>query len=244
MHPAEFYVALKRPPELFVEGERPCCAGDRSPSSRGRARRAGSPVQVELVAPDVDARAARRAASAYRTTSAHGRQGRRRACGVTTAAAPRAASSTPGRAGYYIVRASAKDRRGNPVAAGAGVYVARRRRGEVAAATATSCTVELVPDRKSYEIGQTAHMLVKSPFKSAEALVTVERAGVYTQRTRDALGRRCRRSTSRSRRTCGPNAFVSVLLVRGRTQGRARAKGGARPTSARPRSASATRRSA
>ncbi|MBP8997140.1 MAG: Ig-like domain-containing protein [Anaerolineaceae bacterium] len=44
-------------------------------------------------------------------------------------------------------------------------------------------TVTLIPDRENYQPGETAHILVKSPFSPAEGLLTVGRSGfLYTQR--------------------------------------------------------------
>ena len=61
--------------------------------------------------------------------------------------------------------------------------------GETSWSDSDTMSVELVPDRKSYEAGQTAHVLVKSPFKSAEAWITVERGGIYTRRRATLSGR-------------------------------------------------------
>ncbi len=45
--------------------------------------------------------------------------------------------------------------------------------------------VTLIPDQESYQPGDTAHILVQSPFSPAEGLLTVSRSGVlYTQRFR------------------------------------------------------------
>ena len=76
--------------------------------------------------------------------------------------------------------------------------------------------MDLVPDRSRYSVGDTATVLFASPFTDAEAWVTVEREGLIEQR--------------RLKLTAGsttlkfpitekypPNAFVSVLVARGRS---------------------------
>src|SRR6185436_568021 len=137
-------------------------------------------------------------------------------CHVTTGSAPASCSLLPPGAGYYILHASATDRRKNPLSSSVGIYVTGDV-GETSWGDNDQQAVELVPDRKSYEVGQTAHVLVKSPFKTAEALVTVERSGIYTQR-RITLSGPMPTIDVPVGEDLRPNAFVSVLLVRGRTK--------------------------
>ena len=42
--------------------------------------------------------------------------------------------------------------------------------------------IDLVTDKAVYDVGETARVLVKSPFPSAEAVLTVEREGVSLAR--------------------------------------------------------------
>ena len=86
-----------------------------------------------------------------------------------------------------------------------------------AGATTTRSGSSWYPDRTTYEAGQTAHVLVKSPFKSADALVTVERAGIYSRRRIKLSGPTPTIDVPMTD-DLRPNAFVSVLLVRGRTK--------------------------
>src|SRR5207244_3420647 len=76
--------------------------------------------------------------------------------------------------------------------------------------------ITLEPEHKTWKPGQTAHILVKSPWERATALMTIEREGIRqykrftltsTQQTIDVP------LTAQDI----PNVFVSVLLVRGRT---------------------------
>ena len=73
-----------------------------------------------------------------------------------------------------------------------------------------------MPDKKAYEVGDVARVLVKSPFREADALVTVERSGIYRQERVHLVGA-TPTLTVPITEDLRPNAFVSVHLVRGRT---------------------------
>jgi hypothetical protein len=213
VHPAEFYVALKPGAELFVKGTDPVKPEVLAVEPRG-AHVSGAAVTVELIQRRWSV-ARQEVGGGYRTSLAI-QDKVVSSCTVTTAASPVSCAVTPSGPGYYVLRASSKDRRGNPVAASTGLY-AGGDAGETSWADNDATSVELVPDRKSYEIGQRARVLVKSPFKSAEALVTVERAGVYTQR-RVTLSGPMPTIEVPITDDLRPNAFVSVLLLRGRSK--------------------------
>src|SRR5437773_4854302 len=76
--------------------------------------------------------------------------------------------------------------------------------------------MDLIPDKTRYSVGDTATILVASPFTNAEAWVTVEREGLIEQRrVRVSAG-----ATSlkfRITEAYAPNVFVSMVLVRGRS---------------------------
>ncbi|EYF05299.1 Ig-like domain-containing alpha-2-macroglobulin family protein [Chondromyces apiculatus] len=218
VHPAEFYVALKEGP-LFVK------AGDTvqpeilavSPEGKRVDR---VPVKVELV---------QRTWTVARQVSGGGYRGVYApvdkvvgSCRVTTAQATQGCGLTVPAAGYFLVHATAVDRRGNPVGTAAPLYATGE--GAVGWGDSDRLRVELQPDRESYEVGQTARVLVKSPFASVDALVTVERAGVYT-RERVTLKGAAPVLSIPITEDMRPNAFVSVLLLRGRTGAAADPKG-------------------
>ncbi|MGK4004183.1 Ig-like domain-containing protein [Sorangium sp. So ce1036] len=212
VHPAELYVAL-REPELFVE------AGDvlrpevLAVDPKG-ARVGKVAVRVELVQRTWTL-AREASGSAYRsvTTPVDKVVGR---CGVTTAEAPRSCELKVPGAGYYLLHATARDRRGNPVGAAAGVYALGEGAG-FGFGDSDELKVELVPDRESYEVGQTARVLVKSPFASADALVTVERAGISEHRRVKLTGAMPTIDVPITE-DLRPNSFLSVLILRGRTR--------------------------
>ena len=106
--------------------------------------------------------------------------------------------------------------------------------------------IELVGDKPRYKPGDTARIMIQSPWERATALVTTEREGIRSHR-QFALT-----STQQSvdvpvTENDIPNLFVSVLLVKGRSVVAAARYRGARPaapTRSRIRAIPASRRSA
>ena len=213
VHPGEFYVALDGGADLFLKPGDPAKPRVLTVDPRG-AKVPGVAVTIDLVQRKWTV-AKQAVGGGFRTQTSlvdHVVA----SCNVTTGSAPASCSLLPPSAGYYLLHATATDRRKNPLASSVGVYVTGDV-GETSWGDNDKQAVELVTDRKSYEVGQTAHVLVKSPFKSAEALVTVERGGIYTQR-RVTLSGPMPTIDVPVGEDLRPNAFVSVLLVRGRTK--------------------------
>ncbi len=99
-------------------------------------------------------------------------------CEATSAAAPGRCSLTPKHAGDYRIEAEVDDTRGRVDRAVLRAWVAGP--GEVVWSQGRGVTI--VPDRKAYRVGDTAHLLIQNPFPGARALVTVERYGVLWKR--------------------------------------------------------------
>ncbi len=213
VHPAEVYVALDGGGAYFVKAGEAVLPKVLAVDPRGT-RVAGVKVTVDLVQRKWTLARQQTRGSAHHTVSTPSDKVVA-SCAVTSAAAPASCALTPPSAGYYILHATAVDRRGNKVGAARSLYATGE--GETSWGDRDDMAVELVPDRASYEVGQTARVLVKSPFKSADALVTVERAGIYSQRRLTLTGPM---PTVEIPVTpdLRPNAFVSVLLLRGRTK--------------------------
>ena len=213
VHPGEFYVALDGGADLFLKPGDPAKPRVLTVDPKG-AKVTGIPVTIELVQRKWTV-AKQAVGGGFRTESTlvdHVAA----TCTVTTGTDPASCSLLPPSAGYYLLHATATDRRKNPLASSVGVYVTGDI-GETSWGDNDKQAVELVADRKSYEVGQTAHILVKSPFKTADALVTVERSGIYTQRRMTLSGPMPTIDVPVGE-DLRPNAFVSVLLVRGRTK--------------------------
>jgi hypothetical protein len=120
---------------------------------------------------------------------------------------------TPPAGGIYKVIAEARDGQGNTVIASTQVYASGN--DYVVWRQQNSNRIDLIADQDEYEIGDTAEILIASPFQgTVEALVTVERGDVlYSERL-----------TLTSNSTVyqlpitedyAPNVYVSVLIVKG-----------------------------
>ncbi|MCC6645804.1 MAG: Ig-like domain-containing protein [Polyangiaceae bacterium] len=117
--------------------------------------------------------------------------------------------------GFHVLRVTGADARGNPLAASDGVYVLGD--GEASWAESDELRVELVPDKKSYKVGDTARVLVKSPLRDAEAWITLEREGVLSSERRRLSGATPTIEVKITEEHV-PNIFLGVHLLRGRTK--------------------------
>jgi uncharacterized protein YfaS (alpha-2-macroglobulin family) len=82
--------------------------------------------------------------------------------------------------------------------------------------------IDLLPEKRELEPGQTARLQVRMPFAQATALVTVEREGVIEARVLTLSGREpvievpIPKSASNGGASWAPNVIVSALVLRGR----------------------------
>ncbi len=219
VHPAEFYVGVRRSASRFVAVGATVAPEIIAVSPEG-ARVPGNKVHVELM---------QRTWTTVVTDSPGGDGSRRSkvedvlsdACDAVTAAGPASCALRVPAAGYFIVRATATDRRGNTVRSSFSLYalsdspdVGARALGW---AESDARVVKIEADKAAYQPGETAKLLVRSPFKEAEALVTVERGGVMSTRTMTLRGPMPVVEVPIAH-DYFPNVFVSVQLVRGRVQ--------------------------
>jgi len=212
LHPGEFYIGA-RPKETFIK------AGDSLDAELLAVTAAGKIVTGKRISGTL----LRRTWHSVRKQGMGGSQyfvtrptdtpvGQ---CAVTSGARPQPCRIRVAQAGYHVMRLRATDPRGNPLSTSFGLYVAgpdyvpwRRENDD---------KVELVTDRKSYRVGQTARVLVKSPFAGAHGLFTVERSGIFTRRAFKLKGTSTWLDVPITNEMV-PDAYVSVLLVRGRTR--------------------------
>src|SRR5439155_5818108 len=135
-------------------------------------------------------------------------------CRVPTTADGAICGVTPARAGSYSLELRARDRRGHEVVTS--FYRWATGPGFVPWSDESQFKMDVIPDKTRYSVGDTATVLFASPFTNAEAWITVEREGLLQQR--------------RLRITDGattlkfpiteawpPNAFVSIVVARGRS---------------------------
>ncbi|OVE82765.1 hypothetical protein BVY03_00145 [bacterium K02(2017)] len=119
------------------------------------------------------------------------------------------------KSGYYIIKLSSLDKKNRTALTELPVYVS----GNDYAYWPTDVghNIELVKDKSSYEKGDVAKIMVKSPYNKARALISIERDKVLSFRVQELTG-----STPiievplRSKHA--PNIFVNVVLIRGADQ--------------------------
>lgn len=133
---------------------------------------------------------------------------------VTSAAEPVALSIPVPRGGYYLLKAEAKDDQGRSTKTTSSFYALGA--GYTAWERYDHNRIDLVPEKSTYRPGDTARILVKSPWEKATALLTTEREGVRTHET-IALTSTQQTFSVPIGEDAIPNIYVSVLLVKGRT---------------------------
>ncbi|HZF52893.1 MAG TPA: MG2 domain-containing protein [Polyangiaceae bacterium] len=212
VHPAEHYIAVKPGADLFVASGAAQRPEILAVDPKG-ARVPGVAVRVELLQRTWSLARQKTGGGLHTVSTPVDKVVA--TCNVTTSGNPESCPLTPPAAGYYIVRATSADKRKNPVGAAFGLYALGE--GVTGFRDTDKKEVELVADKKSYSVGDKARILVKSPFKAAEALVTVERSGIYSKWRAKLTGPMPTIEVPVTD-DLRPNAFVSVLLVRGRSK--------------------------
>lgn len=140
------------------------------------------------------------------------------ACEVTSATQAVPCAFTPKEPGLYLAKGTYKDAKGRSETSSVSLYVTGA--GFVMWDSGDTDRVDLTADKKLYDIGDVAHVLVKSPYPDARALVTVERDGVMDKRVVDLHGSAQSLDIPITAEMI-PDAFVSVMMVHQRV-----AKGG------------------
>jgi alpha-2-macroglobulin len=119
----------------------------------------------------------------------------------------------PDAEGDVVLEAAVTDPQGHTAVANADVWVARGERFWFEAEDGDR--IDVLPEKRRYEPGETARFQVRMPFRDATALVTVEREGVGAARVMRLSGTAPVIELP-VEAAWAPNTFVSVLAVRGR----------------------------
>jgi alpha-2-macroglobulin len=213
VHPAPFYVGLGVPEPRFLAVGAPLEPAVVAFNPDG-SHRPGVPVQVDLVsrswtevAVDEASDSPRRVTKAVDTVLA--------SCDATTTSGVATCKIRVPSAGYFILRATSA----SPVVHASTFLYGVDDRPDAPPAVGWSDDgkrgLELESDKETYAAGDTAKVLIRSPFKEADALVTVERAGVLWQDVVHVRGPMPVVSVPIFS-AYYPNAFIGVHLVRGR----------------------------
>ena len=122
----------------------------------------------------------------------------------------------PPATGNLIVQASVRDSEGRTAVAHGDVYVDAP--DPLGFPVEASDRMDVLPEKRTYEPGETARFQVRMPFQQATALVTVEREGIADARV-VPISAGAPRVEVAVDGAYAPNTFVSVLAVRGRVAG-------------------------
>lgn len=121
----------------------------------------------------------------------------------------------PASAGFFIVRASVKDDAQRSHSASLGVYAMGNE--FVAWQRNDSDRIELVLDKPSYNVGDVAKVLIKSPYPTANAVFSLEREGVLERKFMKLKGSVTAVEVPITEAMV-PNIFAGVLLVQPRLE--------------------------
>ena len=136
--------------------------------------------------------------------------------GVTDAEGLVDCEGAPPASGRLVLQATTVDPAGRRIAANQEVWVAGD--DEWWFEVRDSDRIDLVPEQRRYEPGETARLQVRMPFREATALVTVEREGVLDARVVGLCGKEPVIEVPVVA-AHAPNVFVSAFVVRGRVTG-------------------------
>jgi uncharacterized protein YfaS (alpha-2-macroglobulin family) len=208
VHPAEFYLGIKMS-QSFVKAPGPVPVELVALTSDGK-RLDGKRVKLELLERRWTWTREDRGGSHAETVSrvADKVLG---SCELTSRAGGASCPLRVSNAGYHVLRARSTDGRGNAVESAAGFYVFGP--GETRWQGRDDGLVELVLDKQSYQVGDKAKVLIKSPFPEARALISVERASVLHHEQRVLTGSMPSFEIEVTE-DLAPNAFVSVHLLK------------------------------
>jgi len=135
-------------------------------------------------------------------------------CDVRTATEGSTCTFTPPSGGSYDVVLKARDQAGRGVTTSLGRWAAGRE--WVPWNDDSQFRMDVIPDRQHYDVGDTATIFFASPFTDAEAWVTVERERVLeSRRIRITSGATTLKFPITE--AYAPNAYVSIIVVRGRS---------------------------
>jgi len=211
VHPARFYLGLKEPTNHFVDAPATLAPEFTALDPTGR-HVAGRNVSLQLVRRRWTLVREQQGDSFNSTT--HAVDEVVSTCNGVTGEKLASCSLKVPDAGYFIVLARAKDAAGQEARAAYSLYGIGA--GQAWWSDSNDHKLALTFEKQQYSVGETARLLIRSPFPQADAIVTVERAGVYEKRRIRVTGPTPTISIPVTD-AIRPNAFVAVELLRPRT---------------------------
>jgi hypothetical protein len=211
VHPAPWYIGLKRPSQ-FVRERDGLTTAVVAATPDGKPA-VGVPVELTLVQQQWNS-VRRTEGNGFYTWDVERKEIDRGHFTVTTGAEPVALTAPLAEGGSYVLRATAKDDQGHIATTRMSFYVLGS--GYTAWARYDHNRIDLVPEKDTYRPGETARIMIQSPWERATALLTVEREEIRSHTT-FALASTQQTVTVPIAAKDVPNLFVSVLLIKGRT---------------------------
>ena len=211
VHPAPWYIGVRRP-GYFIDQKNGLKTEIVAAGIDGSAV-AGVPVQVKLT--QIQWQMVRRAeGNGFYTWDTERKEVPAGRWDVTTGNEPAPLSISFASGGYFVLEARGTAPDGRFAVTRTSFYVLGS--GYTAWQRFDHNRIELVPERKTYRPGETARIMIQSPWERATALVTTEREGIRTYRS--FLLTSTQQSISIPIKEDDiPNVFVSVVLVKGRS---------------------------
>lgn len=136
-------------------------------------------------------------------------------CNLTSADSSVPCTFKPEKPGFYIARATVKDDQNRQHQSSVGLYVAGP--GWVPWQRNDTDRIELLTDKTTYNVGDVARVLIKSPYPEAKALLSVEREGVLERRPLDLKGSAIAVEIPVTEAMV-PNVYASVIIMRPRVK--------------------------
>lgn len=175
VHPAAVYVGVRSERSVLREGE--STAIEAVVVDLEGARTSGTATTIDFVRRETTRTPVEKAGAwvfEYQTTE-HRVDG----CALASSAAPQRCEVTPDKAGTYVVRASGKDAVGRETRSEVNLYV--QGKDEIIWSDSSDRRVDLVADKRKYAPGDTAKILLRSPFTDARGFVVVGREGIASE---------------------------------------------------------------
>ena len=205
VHPAPWYVGIRRP-SYFIEQKTGLKTEVVTVGLDGHGRD-GVPVEVTLT--QVQWQSVRRAeGNGFYTWDTERKDIEAGKWTVTTATDPVPLDIPFANGGYFILEARSRADDGRFAVTRTSFYVLGD--GYTAWARFDHNRIDLVPERKTYKPGDTARIMIQSPWEQATALVTTEREGIRTH-SQFALTSTQQSISVPITENDIPNVFVSVL---------------------------------
>ena len=211
VHPAPWYIGVRRP-GYFVDQKNGLKTEIVAAGIDGSAV-AGVPVQVKLT--QIQWQMVRRAeGNGFYTWDTERKEIAAGHWDVTTGNDPAPLTISFASGGYFVLEARGTSSDGRFAVTRTSFYVLGS--GYTAWQRFDHNRIELVPERKTYKPGEIARIMIQSPWERATALVTTEREGIRTYRsflltsTQESISIPIKEDDI-------PNVFVSVLLIKGRS---------------------------